>query len=260
MKVHKFHDAIFYPAVSENAGLLFSSVSGGVPSRSGFGFPLGFYWTGNTAGNYIENRFFGDICVIYFFGDTGRVTITVNGRNVITDTLVSTFQRVGAYRVVELTNLDVDYNVVRITVTATPVNVLGMLIHRINAPFLNLTSSSGFNITNALNSSFGLFSTTTPLGANGSITSQYFDLEQASRTINWILITVFANQNGTLHIEFSNDQTNADAVMTISYTANSTPYIEPIKRVARFVRVRYVNGTTAQTTFRLFMRGLSSTF
>jgi hypothetical protein len=246
--------------VNENAGMMFTSSSGGTATRSSFGLPLGFYWAGNTAGNFVENRFFGDICVIYFFGDSGRVTITVNGTDILTDVAITTFNKIGVYRIFDVPNLNVDYNTVRITVTTATVNVVGMLIHKYNAPFIGLTPSSGFNITNMVNSSNALYSTTSPLGANASVQSSFIDLEQATRTINWIIVTVFSNQSGTLHLEFSNDQTNVDSVHTISYTANTTPYIQPIMRVARYLRVRYVNGATAQSTFRLYVRGVSSGF
>jgi hypothetical protein len=259
LDIHRFNNVIFYPAVNENGNIMFTASSGGSTIRSDFSFPLGYNWSGITIGNFIENRFFGNICVIYFFGDTGRVTITVNGTNILTNVAVSSFIKVGSYRIFEVPNLNVDYNTVRITVNATTVNVVGMLVHKFNAPFLGF-STSGFNITNNLNSSAPLFSTTTPLSANATVSSTLIDLEQASRTFNWILVTVFANQNGTLHIEFSNDNAHSDAIQTIPYTANTTPYIEPIMRSGRYLKIRYVNGGTAQTVFRLYVRGVSSGF
>jgi hypothetical protein len=259
LDIHRFNNVIFYPVVNENGNIMFTASSGGLITRSGFSFPLGYNWSGNTVGNFIENRFFGNICVIYFFGDAGSVTITVNGTDILTNVVVSSFAKVGVYRVFRVPNLNADYNTVRITVTATTVNVVGMLVHKFNAPFLDF-STSGLNITNNLNSASTLYSTTTPLSANASVSSVFIDLEQTSRTFNWIFVTVFANQNGTLYIEFSNDNTNADAVQTISYTANTTPYIQPIMRSGRYLRIRYVNGGTAQTVFRLYVRGVSSGF
>jgi hypothetical protein len=258
MYIHDIDDAVFYPVVNENQGLMFTNVSGGSITRSSFGFPFGYYWSGGTVGNFVENRFYGDICLVYFFGDTGSVTVTVNGNNILTDVPVTSFNKVGAYRILQVTGLNVDYNIVRITVTATTVNIVGMMVHKLNAPFMNLTSTSSFNVTNTLNSTISIYSTTTPLAANGSVTSSFVDLEQVPRTINWILVTIFSDQSGTLNIEFSNDNSNVDAVQTINYTGNTRPYIQPIARCARYVRVRYVNGSTAQTTFRLYVRGISS--
>jgi hypothetical protein len=260
MSIYTTDDFIFYPVGSEIGGALFSSVSGGSFVRSSFGFPFGFYWSGSSIGSFVENRFFGNKCIIYFFGNTGSVTITVNGVNVITDTPVNSFKNIGAFWIFDVPNLNDDYNAVRITVTATTVNVVGMLIKKFNAPFINSLMTSSFHVTNALNSSFGLYSTTTPLGANASVQSSFIDLEQATRIINWIIITVFSDQSGTLHVEFSNDNNNVDSVQTISYTGNTRPYISPIMRVARYVRIRYVNGSTAQSTFRLHVRGVVSGF
>jgi len=258
MIVSEINDAIFYPAVNENGTVMFTAVNGGTISRSAFGLPLGYLWVGSGVGSYIENRFFGNICVIYFQGDSGGVTITVNGVNVLTSVAISTLPKVGAYRILRLSDLNVDYNVVRITTTTASVNVVGMLVHKINAPFMTLSPTTSFNVTNMLNLSTSLYLTTVPLGANASVTSPLLDLEQPSRTINWILVTVFSNQSGTLNLEFTNDSANFDAIYTINYTASSTPYIEPIRRVARYLRVRYVNGATAQSVFRLYVRGVSS--
>jgi len=258
MITSELENAVFYPAINENGNVMFTNVTGGLATRSPFAFPFGYYWTGTSVGNFLENRFFGNICVIYFFGDSGGVTITVNGNNIFTGVAVSSFPKVGAFRVLRLSNLSDDYNVVRITVTTTNVNVVGMLIHKFNAPFLSLSPTTNFNSTNMLNAPLNLYSTSTPLGANGSVSSTFIDLETPTRTINWILVSVFSNQSGTLFVEFSNDNTNADSVITINYTANTTPYIEPIRRAGRYVRFRYVNGATAQTVFRLFVRGVSS--
>jgi len=255
---YDYNEVVFYPAVSESQAVMFTTVSGGGLSRSAFSIPYGYYWAGNNAGNYIENRFFGDICVIYFYGDTGRVTINVNDNTILNDVAVTTFPKCGVYRIFEVPNLNVDYNTVRITVTSPTVNVVGMLVHKYNAPFINLSLTSSYHITNMLNASGTLYSTTSALGANGSATSSFIDLEQASRTYNYILVTIYSDVSGTLNLEFSNDNTNVDAVYTYNYSGGSTPYIQPITRVARYMRVRYVNGSTAQTTFRLYIRALST--
>ena len=255
---YDYNEVVFYPAVSDNQVPMFTTANGGGYPRSAFGIPYGYFWVGFNPGHYIENRFFGDICVIYFYDDTGRVTITVNNNTILDDIAVTAFPKCGVYHIFEVPNLNVDYNTVRITVTSPYVNVVGMLVHKYNAPFIDLSLTSSYHVTNMLNASGILYSTTSTLAANASVTSSFIDLELASRTYNYILVTIYSNASGTLYLEFSNDNNNVDAVYTYNYSGGSTPYIQPIARVARYMRVRYVNGSTAQTTFRLYVRGLSS--
>jgi len=90
------------------------------------------------------------------------------------------------------------------------------------------------------------FLTTTALGADASYTSATFDALLYRR----ITGKVFADQDGTLNLQHSDDGTTWDTLTNMSVTANTpVKYDEPI--YCRYVRVNYVNGAVAQTTFRL---------
>ena len=91
-------------------------------------------------------------------------------------------------------------------------------------------------------------STTATLGANASVTLGSWD----ALNYKYINISVFADQAGTLYIEQSPDNTNWDISESISVSANVGQAISR-EIVARYVRVRYVNGATAQTKFRLYV-------
>jgi hypothetical protein len=91
-------------------------------------------------------------------------------------------------------------------------------------------------------------STTTALAANASVTLGPYD----ALNYKYINISVFADQPGTLYIDQSPDGTNWDVSESISVSANAGQAISR-EIVARYVRVRYVNGATAQTTFRLYV-------
>jgi hypothetical protein len=91
-------------------------------------------------------------------------------------------------------------------------------------------------------------STTTPLGANASVTLGPWD----ALIYKYINISVFADQPGTLYIDQSPDGRNWDASESISVSANAGQAISR-EIVARYVRVRYVNGATAQSVFRLYV-------
>jgi len=89
---------------------------------------------------------------------------------------------------------------------------------------------------------------TTPLPANGTYTS-------SDHLVNgWgkIVGTVYADQAGTLYIEQGADGTNYDSVSSFSVGAGQS-FGFMVDVVAPHVRVRYVNGATAQSAFRLFV-------
>ncbi len=88
------------------------------------------------------------------------------------------------------------------------------------------------------------------LNAGLSYTSDVFDVSY----FKYITGTVFADQNGTLHIEQSPDGTNFDGPAMVSYFA-SQPTKFKLETVAPFARVRFVNGPVDQTVFRLYFFG-----
>ncbi|MEM4430207.1 MAG: hypothetical protein QXM08_03525 [Thermofilaceae archaeon] len=91
-------------------------------------------------------------------------------------------------------------------------------------------------------------STTTALAAGASWTSPTVDMLNHSK----LYVTVFADQAGTLYIEQSPDGTNWDVSESISVSAGAG--VAVVREIAaRYCRVRYVNGATAQTVFRLYV-------
>ncbi len=90
--------------------------------------------------------------------------------------------------------------------------------------------------------------TTTALAAGASVTLGSWD----ALNYKYINISVFADQAGTLYIEQSPNNTNWDVSESISVSANVGQAISR-EIIARYVRVRYVNGATAQTVFRLYV-------
>lgn len=89
-------------------------------------------------------------------------------------------------------------------------------------------------------------STTTALDASASYTSDGEDATSYDR----ITGTVFADQAGTLYIEQSPDGTNWDDSTSVSVSASAGQSFS-VELVSYYVRIRYVNGGTAQGTFRL---------
>lgn len=70
---------------------------------------------------------------------------------------------------------------------------------------------------------------------------------------DFVVGMVFADQAGTLHIEQSMDNTNWDIDTTYAVVASTGKgFKEEI--FAPYVRVRYVNGATPQTSFRITTR------
>jgi hypothetical protein len=107
---------------------------------------------------------------------------------------------------------------------------------------LNISGSSSFSLL-----------TNTPLSANASFTS--ISEDRSSYNHKTVVAHAFADQPGTLYIEQSPDGTNWDIVESISVPANTgTALVTTVK--SRSVRIRYVNGATAQTVFRLAKRYL----
>lgn len=90
---------------------------------------------------------------------------------------------------------------------------------------------------------------TDPLASNGTV---ILGPRPTNRADN-ITGAVFADQAGTLFVEQSGDGTNWDISKTYAVTASTgAPFSEPL--YLPWVRLRYLNGASAQTTFRLFSR------
>ena len=95
--------------------------------------------------------------------------------------------------------------------------------------------------------------TTSPLGANATYVS---DAKVTDRADN-ISGSVFADQAGTIYIEQSYDGQNWDISTDYSVSANDGKGFNE-SLYAPYVRVRYVNGGTAQGAFRLYTRFTSA--
>lgn len=90
--------------------------------------------------------------------------------------------------------------------------------------------------------------TTTPLGAGASWTSAV----DSDPTTGYIVGSVYADQAGTLYIEQSPNSTNWDVVDSFPVSAGNG-FGFTVEKVCPYTRVRYVNGTTSQTVFRLYV-------
>lgn len=85
------------------------------------------------------------------------------------------------------------------------------------------------------------------LAASASYTGVSLSVEGYAR----ITGTVYSDQAGTLYIEQSPDGTNWDTATSLSVSA-ATATSFSVEVVAPYARLRYVNGATAQTVFRLY--------
>ncbi len=95
--------------------------------------------------------------------------------------------------------------------------------------------------------------TTTPLTANAVYTGSWLDL--GSSGYSYILALVYSDQSGTLYIEQSHDGSTVIRQDSLSYTGGDTSgNLMKVQVMARYVRLRYVNGATDQTTFVLTRR------
>lgn len=101
--------------------------------------------------------------------------------------------------------------------------------------------------------------TTTPLAgaaqwpASNVINNYVMEAGLADRVTG----VVIADQAGNIFIEQSGDQTNWDLSTTYPIVANTAlKFSEEI--ILPWVRIRYVNGATPQTVFRLFSRMTSA--
>lgn len=108
-----------------------------------------------------------------------------------------------------------------------------------NASLSSQETTGFFGVESVVNS------TTTPLGIAGTFTGSFEDILDFSS----ITILVFADVAGTLYLDFSTDGTNTDHTETYTVTANGLNIVAMAE--GRYIKARYVNGGTGQTTFRL---------
>jgi hypothetical protein len=96
-----------------------------------------------------------------------------------------------------------------------------------------------------------LDSTTTALAASGTYTTAS---AVSCAVYRRIVGSVYSDQNGTLNVQQSPDGTNWDVTSTFTVTGGTGQGFS-VEVVAPYMRLDYVNGTTAQTTFRLYAWG-----
>jgi hypothetical protein len=87
--------------------------------------------------------------------------------------------------------------------------------------------------------------TNTPLGANVTYITAWYEVPWASEIILYIL----ADQAGTFVIEGSEDQSTISWSRTTGYTVGAH-ITERWPRLTRYIRARFANSATAQTLFR----------
>ena len=90
---------------------------------------------------------------------------------------------------------------------------------------------------------------TTVLAASATFTGTTLDLG-SNHAFNLHRALVFADQTGTLYLEQSRDNSTWRVTTTQAVTA-STPIIIEERIIARYIRVRYLNGATLQGSFEL---------
>jgi len=90
--------------------------------------------------------------------------------------------------------------------------------------------------------------TTTTLGANASFTQSWLDYEPCLYA--HLMYLCYSDQSGAMYSEWSHNATDVIREDSLSYTgASKTGNLIDTRLLARYARVRYVNGATAQTTF-----------
>jgi hypothetical protein len=99
----------------------------------------------------------------------------------------------------------------------------------------------------------GYLGSTTALGVNGVYTSPVLMTDRADN----ISGSVLSDQSGTIFIEQSGDGKNWDISTSYPVTANTGKGFSESLYLP-YLRVRYVNGSTAQGTFRIFARFTSA--
>ena len=100
--------------------------------------------------------------------------------------------------------------------------------------------------------------TTTLLGANATFTGTARDLLGYTQVSVFVYSNV-ASATGGLNLQFSTDGTNWDEDQAVTISAANAQHVS-VSVIARYFRIVYTNGGTAQTTFRLqtILKSLSS--
>jgi hypothetical protein len=101
--------------------------------------------------------------------------------------------------------------------------------------------------------SMGFSSTNTPLSGNAVYLSPTMQTDRA----DYISGTAFADQAGTLYVEQSPNGSDWDLSTSYAILANTGKGFNEYL-YAPYVRLRFVNGASAQSVFRLYSRFTSA--
>jgi len=92
--------------------------------------------------------------------------------------------------------------------------------------------------------------TVTTLGANATFTQNWQDYRYSLYAR--LMYLCYSDVSGTMYSEWSHNAVAVIRIDSLSYTGGSrTGNLIDTRLLARWSRVRYVNGATAQTTFKL---------
>jgi len=95
--------------------------------------------------------------------------------------------------------------------------------------------------------------TTTPLAAGETYESSWLNL--STMWSSYLVALVYSDQDGTLYVQQSWDGSNVHREDSLSYTGGSTSgNMLKVQLMARYVRIKYVNGSADQSVFALGFR------
>jgi len=224
------------------------------------------YWYSATTGDYVELKFRGSILIVVFglkASDRGIANVYVDGKLVKKVDLYNPSPFRNRFEFIS-DELDLGEHTVRIEVSGEKnpssagyrIDVQGILVDPKANPHLDIHRDwYAYEPLARLDElvrevSYGL-ETTTPLGAGASYVGSSHD--RAWRTHAYFHAMAFADVDGTIYIDQSHDNANWDYSESAGLTGGAGAKLSS-RVVSRYVRIRYVNGATAQTVFRFGRR------
>jgi len=224
-------------------------------------------WYSNVAGDYIELKFWGTILGLLFeFTDTDRgiAYVYIDGKKVAEIDLYAPSRIVNRYYLIA-TDLEDEEHTVRVEVsglknpssTDAYVSVQGIFADPKRNPnflygsHLEQIAATSTRLYYLVEDTMLSLETTTPLGANAEYVGQTQD--RTYRTHAWFHAMAYADVDGTIYIDQSHDGTNWDLVSSAGLTGGAGTALSA-RITARYIRIRYLNGAVAQTTFRFGRR------
>jgi len=223
-----------------------------------------YAWSSSSAGDYVELDFWGSVLGIIFAykaSDRGIAYVYVDGEKVAEIDLYKSAPT--QYEVFELikTDLTDTKHVVRVEVSGLKndasagytIDVVAFCVDPKRNPsfpygmWLKFLADMRLYMGDMAEQTDQALETTTPLAANAEYVGPALDRKY--RTHAYIHAMAFADVDGTIYIDQSHDGSNWDYSESAALTGGAGAKLSS-RIVARYVRIRYLNGTTAQTTFR----------